>query len=234
MITQVSIRVRSLLGRPSASSVASVIFSTISCLRASERDPSGTVTCTSGMSSLLGLSGLQNETDPNRVGFSLQLMYALRHGPTDFGDFHCSIARTVDVVGERWTPLILRDVMLGVTRFDDIQRDLGVARNVLAARLDALVEDGILERRAYQEHPVRHEYVLTEKGRELATALLAMMAWGDRWESGGDGPPVQLRHEALRRAHRPRAHVLVLRRAARARELTAQAGRAAASVAARP
>ena len=117
-------------------------------------------------------------------------------GHTDFGEFHCSIARTVDVVGERWTPMILRDVVLGVTRFDDIQRDLGVARNVLAARLEALVQDGILERKAYQENPVRHDYVLTQKGRELATALLALMAWGDRWADGGDGPPVQLVHEA--------------------------------------
>ena len=74
-------------------------------------------------------------------------------GHTDFGEFHCSIARTVDVVGERWTPMILRDLVLGVTRFDDIQRDLGVARNVLAARLDALVQDGILERQAYQDNP---------------------------------------------------------------------------------
>jgi DNA-binding HxlR family transcriptional regulator len=113
-----------------------------------------------------------------------------------FAEFSCSIARTFDVIGERWTALLLRDVMLGVTRFDDMQRDLGIARNVLAARLDALVEDGVLERRPYQENPVRHDYVLTEKGRELGTALLTLMAWGDRWTSGKDGPPVRLVHHS--------------------------------------
>jgi DNA-binding HxlR family transcriptional regulator len=86
-------------------------------------------------------------------------------------------------------------VFLGVTRFDDIQRDLGIARNVLADRLDALVDNEVLERRAYQERPVRHEYVLTDKGRDLQSVLLAIMAWGDRWESGEAGPPISLRHE---------------------------------------
>jgi DNA-binding HxlR family transcriptional regulator len=114
---------------------------------------------------------------------------------TSFADFYCSIARTLDSIGERWAFLILRDVFLGVTRFEDLQRDLGIARNVLAERLDALVEDGVLERRAYQERPVRHEYVLTEKGRDLQPVLLAIMAWGDRWQSRASGPPVKLRHE---------------------------------------
>jgi DNA-binding HxlR family transcriptional regulator len=114
---------------------------------------------------------------------------------TNFSDFSCSIARTLDTVGEWWTLLILRDVFLGVTRFDDIQRDLGIARNVLADRLQALVEKDVLERRAYQERPPRHEYVLTEKGRDLQSVLLVIMAWGDRWESGTGGPPVSLRHE---------------------------------------
>jgi DNA-binding HxlR family transcriptional regulator len=87
-------------------------------------------------------------------------------------------------------------VFLGVTRFDDLQRDLGVARNVLTDRLEALVEDAILERRVYQERPVRHEYVLTEKGRDLESVLFAIMAWGDRWQSQASGPPVTLHHEA--------------------------------------
>ena len=122
---------------------------------------------------------------------------------TNFADFNCSVARTMEVVGERWAMLIVKDVFLGVTRFDDLQRDLGIARNVLAERLDSLVEQGLLERRAYQDRPVRHEYVLTEKGRDLASPLLAIMAWGDRWESKEAGPPVQLRHDSCGELTRP-------------------------------
>ena len=114
---------------------------------------------------------------------------------TDFGKFSCSIARTLDAIGERWTFLILRDVFVGINRFDDLQRDLGIARNVLAERLESLVWDGILERHAYQERPLRYEYLLTEKGRELQPVLLAIVAWGDRWTSGKGGPPVRIRHD---------------------------------------
>jgi len=116
-------------------------------------------------------------------------------GKTSFGDFTCSIARTLDVIGERWTMLVLRDVFVGINRFDDMQRDLGIARNVLAERLESLVWEGVLERRAYQERPPRYEYVLTEKGEDLQSVLLAMVAWGDRWQSRMGGPPVRLRHE---------------------------------------
>jgi DNA-binding HxlR family transcriptional regulator len=143
---------------------------------------------------------------------------------TDFSEFTCSIARTVDVVGERWVALILRDVVLGVTRFDDMQRDLGVARNVLADRLDALVQDGILERRPYQDKPVRHDYLLTEKGRELATTLLALMAWGDRWAAGGDGPPVRLLHEACGEHTDPSLTCSCCGEPLRLDDLTAEAG----------
>lgn len=126
----------------------------------------------------------------------MQLRYAEPMRRTSFSDFRCSIARTLEIVGEWWTPLILRDVILGVNRFDDMQRDLGIARNVLTDRLDALVEGGILERQVYQERPLRQEYALTEKGRDLAPVLLAMMAWGDRWTAGDEGAPVQLHHES--------------------------------------
>lgn len=112
---------------------------------------------------------------------------------TDFGAMACSIARTLDVVGERWALLIIRDTLYGVRRFEDFQRDLGIARNVLTNRLNELVEAGVLERRLYEEHPPRSEYVLTAKGRELLPVILAMMWWGDRWT--GDGPaPVTLTH----------------------------------------
>ncbi|HEX2085073.1 MAG TPA: helix-turn-helix domain-containing protein [Solirubrobacteraceae bacterium] len=106
----------------------------------------------------------------------------------------CSVARALEVVGERWTILILRDAFLGVRRFDDFQRSLGIARNVLNARLQRLVEAGVLERRLYQERPPRYEYRLTEMGRDLWPALLALMQWGDRHLSGDGGPPLAVEH----------------------------------------
>jgi DNA-binding HxlR family transcriptional regulator len=114
---------------------------------------------------------------------------------TSLADFHCSVARTADVIGEWWTPLIVRDAFYGRRRFEDFQRSLGLARNVLAARLDRLVESGIMERQRYQEHPPRDEYVLTEKGRDLFPVIAAMLAWGDRWTAGEAGPPLLLVHE---------------------------------------
>jgi len=113
---------------------------------------------------------------------------------TSFADMTCSIARTLDVAGEWWSPLILRDVHLGITRFDELHRDLGISRKVLTERLERLVEQGVLERHAYSQHPLRYDYLLTEKGRELVDVLLAMVAWGDRWTAGELGPPVLLRH----------------------------------------
>jgi DNA-binding HxlR family transcriptional regulator len=113
---------------------------------------------------------------------------------TSFADMTCSIARTLDAAGEWWSPLILRDVHLGITRFDELQRDLGISRKVLSERLDWLVEQKILERRAYSKRPRRYEYVLTEKGGEFVDLLLAMLAWGDRWKAGDRGPPVLIRH----------------------------------------
>jgi DNA-binding HxlR family transcriptional regulator len=115
---------------------------------------------------------------------------------TNFGDMACSIARTLDVVGEPWSPLVLRDVWVGINRFDQIQDDLGVSSKVLAQRLKHLVAHGVLERRAYSERPPRHEYVLTPKGEELCSVLMAITAWGDRWTAGEAGPPVLLRHRA--------------------------------------
>lgn len=115
---------------------------------------------------------------------------------TRFGDMACSIARTLDIAGEPWSPLIIRDVWVGIDRFDDIQRELGISRKVLADRLHTLVERGVLERRAYADRPPRHEYVLTRKGIELCQVLLAMTAWGDRWTAGEAGPPVLVRHRA--------------------------------------
>jgi len=100
----------------------------------------------------------------------------------------CSIARALEVVGERWTILIVRDAFLGVRRFDDFQRSLGIARNVLADRLDRLVEAGIFERRPYQDRPPRYEYRLTERGLDLHPAIFSLMKWGDK-HAAPNGPP---------------------------------------------
>ncbi|HET9137771.1 helix-turn-helix domain-containing protein [Actinophytocola sp.] len=118
---------------------------------------------------------------------------------TDFGAMRCSIARTLDVIGEPWSPLILRDVYAGLTRFEAIQQDLGISRKVLTERLKWLVEQGVLDRREYSQRPVRCEYVLTAKGTELCDLLLVMVRWGDRWTAGEAGPPVLYRHHACGR-----------------------------------
>src|SRR3954466_13822696 len=93
----------------------------------------------------------------------------------------CSIARTLEVIGDRWTLLILRDAFRGVRRFDDLQRDLGIARNILTDRLQKLVDHGVLMRRLYQERPPRYEYRLTRMGYDLSPALVALMRWGDQY-----------------------------------------------------
>ena len=98
----------------------------------------------------------------------------------------CSVANTVDLIGDRWTLLIIRDVFFGVRRFDDFRRDLGIARNVLANRLKMLVEHGILTTVPYQDNPPRHEFRLTEKGRDLFDVLMALWRFGDRWEPAHD------------------------------------------------
>ncbi|MEU4517762.1 helix-turn-helix domain-containing protein [Amycolatopsis sp. NPDC024027] len=107
----------------------------------------------------------------------------------------CSIARTLDVIGEPWSPLILRDVWVGLSRFEQLQADLGISRKVLTERLNHLVDSGILDRRPYDRRP-RYEYVLTEKGTELVDMLLVMTRWGDKWLAGEAGPPVLHRHHA--------------------------------------
>lgn len=111
-----------------------------------------------------------------------------------FDDVACSVAQTLEVIGEWWTPMILRDAMLGVTRFGDFQERLGIARNILATRLDSLVDHGVMARVPYQDNPPRYDYRLTEKGRDLWLVIAAMRQWGDTWESP-DGSPVELVHQ---------------------------------------
>jgi DNA-binding HxlR family transcriptional regulator len=115
---------------------------------------------------------------------------------TPFGAMACSIARTMDVVGEPWSPLILRNVFIGISRFDQLQQSLGISRKVLAERLRWLTGTGVLERREYSARPRRHEYVLTAKGLELFEVLMVMVAWGDKWLAGEPGPPALYRHHA--------------------------------------
>lgn len=110
----------------------------------------------------------------------------------------CSIARALDIAGEWWTPLILRDVAYGVRRFRELQEDLGISANVLSDRLATLVRGGLLESRVYQQRPQRHEYLLTQKGLELMPALVALMQWGDRWTWEGGRAPVRVLHEECR------------------------------------
>ncbi|HEV3355763.1 MAG TPA: helix-turn-helix domain-containing protein [Pseudonocardiaceae bacterium] len=114
---------------------------------------------------------------------------------TDFSKMACSIARTLDVVGEEWSPLILRDVWVGIRRFDQLQAELGISRKVLTERLHHLLEAGVLERHPYDQRP-RYEYVLTEKGTDLVDLLMVMTRWGDKWLAGEAGPPVLYRHHA--------------------------------------
>ena len=112
-----------------------------------------------------------------------------------FEAMNCSVAQCLEVVGEWWSMLIVRDAFLGVRRFDDLQSRLGISRNVLTTRLTSLVEAGVLEKVPYQERPLRHEYRLTDKGRDLWPVLTAMREWGDRW-AAPDGAPLELVHDA--------------------------------------
>ena len=115
--------------------------------------------------------------------------------PRTYDEQNCSVARALEVLGDRWTLLVIRDAFLGVRRFDDFQRSLGIARNVLNTRLQRLVEAGLLERHRYQERPERFEYRLTEMGVDLWPTIVSLMKWGDRHLAGDEGPPVLLRHK---------------------------------------
>ena len=110
------------------------------------------------------------------------------------GSEPCSLARTVAVIGDRWTLLLLRDCFLGVRRFEDFQSRLGISRTLIADRLKGLVVEGVLRKVAYQDNPARYDYRLTEKGLDLQPVILAMVHWGDLHYAGQDGPPLLHRH----------------------------------------
>lgn len=115
---------------------------------------------------------------------------------SDLADANCSIARSVAVIGDRWTLMILRDGFLGVRRFEDFERRLGISRSVIADRLKHLVDEGVLRREPYQDNPVRHEYRLTPKGLDLHPVIMAIVHWGDVHAAGEAGPPMIHRHKA--------------------------------------
>lgn len=125
---------------------------------------------------------------------------------TQFQRSPCPIARSLDVLGDWWTPLIIRECLYGVHRFADLQRWLGIGRNTLTRRLNQLVEQGILERRPYQTRPMRYDYVLTEKGYDAATVLVAVMPFGERWFFEGERAPIEL----FDRASGKRVHPVVV------------------------
>ena len=122
----------------------------------------------------------------------------------DYTNERCSIAATLEVVGDPWTLLILRDAFVGVKRFEQWQERLGVARNVLAARLKSLVAHGVMEARRYSERPPRQEYVLTAKGRALSPVLLTMTEWGDQHVYGVGKGPVHFVHKTCGHDFHPR------------------------------
>jgi DNA-binding HxlR family transcriptional regulator len=113
--------------------------------------------------------------------------------PSEYERENCSVARALELIGERWTLLIVREAFFGTRRFDDFQGRLGIARNVLQSRLERLVDAGVLRRVQYQERPQRFEYRLTRKGTDLWPVLMALLQWGDRYEAPS-GPPIVIEH----------------------------------------
>jgi DNA-binding HxlR family transcriptional regulator len=120
-----------------------------------------------------------------------------------FAKQHCSVARPMAILGERWAILVLRELFLGFRRFDLMQKRLGVASNVLSARLTTLVDEGIVERRRYSEHPERYEYRLTDKGRDLQPILMQLMRWADEHMPVPGGPIHELTHDDCGHAFHP-------------------------------
>jgi DNA-binding HxlR family transcriptional regulator len=143
----------------------------------------------------------------------------------DVGRLDCTIARTLSVVGDRWTLLVLRDAFLGIRRFEDFQRDLGVTRHRLADRLAKLVKHGVLRRERYQSRPARWEYRLTDKGRDLYGVIVTLADWGDEHMAGKKGPPVERVHRACGHATRIRLACGHCGEPVSARDMTARPGR---------
>ena len=144
----------------------------------------------------------------------------------------CSVARTLSVVGERWTMLIIRDAFLGTRRFDQFQSNLGITRHRLSERLGKLVEHGVLVKVPYQDRPVRHEYRLTRKGLGLYPVLMSLARWGDDWMDKGEGAPLEYVHRKCGHKTRPVLACSECGEALRPQEVTPQLGPALQELAA--
>lgn len=149
------------------------------------------------------------------------------------GEMPCSVARSLSILGERWTLLILRNAFMAMRRFDDFQASLGVTRHVLADRLARLVEAGVLTKVPYQDSPPRYEYRLTDMGRDLYPVLLALTAWGDKWLDGGKGAPLEFFHQSCGHRFTPVTVCSECRDPVSPRHVTPMAGSGLAAVASR-
>jgi len=145
------------------------------------------------------------------------------------GDLTCSVARTLSVVGDRWTLMILRDAFLGARRFEQFGA-VGLTRHRLSDRLRRLVHAGVLDRVPYQDRPRRFEYRLTEKGRDLYPVIVSLVRWGDRWMAGDDGPPVELVHRDCGHVVMPELACPHCARPVAARDMRVRPGRALRTV----
>lgn len=115
----------------------------------------------------------------------------------------CSMSRALDVIGDWWTPLIIRDLFIGVSRFDQLAEDLGISRNLLADRLRLLEENRLVVKSAYAQKPLRYEYRLTEAGTDLVPVLMALTTWGDKWVRPQEGKPILFRHHSCGKIFEP-------------------------------
>ncbi|NIB43560.1 helix-turn-helix transcriptional regulator [Pseudomaricurvus alkylphenolicus] len=114
----------------------------------------------------------------------------------DIGEDVCSVSRALSVVGDRWTLLIIRSAFLGARRFSEFQKDIGLTRHRLSDRLNKLVEDQVFEKVQYQSNPVRYEYRLTDRGKELYPVIMTLVKWGDKWMAGDGGKPMEYEHKS--------------------------------------
>jgi DNA-binding HxlR family transcriptional regulator len=149
---------------------------------------------------------------------------------TSFAQMRCSLARALELIGDWWSPLIIRDLFLDVGKFDELVEDLGISRNLLTRRLNALVEAGVVEKRAYHTRPRRYDYRLTDAGRDLVPAILALTEWGDRWAGPKEGRPILFAHTTCGHRFRPRVTCSECGEPLRAETVTAVAGPGGAAI----
>jgi len=121
----------------------------------------------------------------------------------ELSEQHCSVARSLAVVGDRWTLMIVRDLFLGATQFEQLRSSLKISRTVLTARLNLLESEGVVTKRPYQEKPTRYRYLLTTKGLDLYPIIMTLVSWGDKYYAGDAGPPVRYEHRSCGHDFRP-------------------------------